>query len=41
MDGWRDIRKYKHTTLKDGRIRKYKRTDGQTDTARNAVGEFY
>ena len=39
-----DVCKYKQTTLTNGRIRKYKRTDGQTDermTATNAIGECY
>ena len=44
IDGHRDVRKYEQSTLTDGRIRKYKRTDGQMDemmTATNAIGEFY
>ena len=45
IDGWTDgRRKYKQMTSIDGCIRKYKRTDGQTDetmTATNAIGEFY
>ena len=44
MDGWSNVRKYKQMTSTDGGIRKYERTDGQTDemmTATNAIGEFY
>ena len=44
MDGRRDVCKYKQMTLMDRCIRKYKRTDGQTDetmTATDAIGKFY
>ncbi len=43
-DRWSDIHKNKQTTSTEGRIHKYKRTDGQTDEtmkAKNAIGEFY
>ncbi len=43
MNGWSDVHKYKQMILTDGRIHKYKQTDGQMDetmTATNAIGEF-